>query len=94
MSKYYDSLHLGELSEPGDHVYVIHTYDKIVYGFNNNTIFESGSIVNNPYFLNDLLNSDDNEYYTEKLNNSNFWKRVGKLPNTSKVKYEKFKSEK
>lgn len=94
ISKYYDILHLGELSQPGDHVYIIHTYDKIVYGFNNNTIFENGRIVNNPHFLNNLLNLDDNEYFIEELNNSKFWKRVKKLPNASKVKYEKFKFKK
>lgn len=81
ISKYYDPLHLAEITKSGDEVCVFHTDDKIVYGFNNGTIFEDPSVpfINNPNFL--------DETYTS-ISIKEFCNRIGELSEKEQQKYE------
>lgn len=96
ISGYYDPLHLAEITKPGDDVYVIHTLGKIVYGFNNGTIFGNTLPINNPDFLDKPAytedhNHDSKENYFKmysKMSVTEFWTRVGELPEEDQQKYE------
>ena len=81
MSKYYDPLYMGNITKPGDEVWVIHTVGKIVYGFNNKTIFGDFKDINNPNFLKDSSKKTN-------VNLAKFWRRVNKLPKEKQKKYE------
>ena len=100
MSRYYDPLHLANITKPGDKVYIISTLEKIVYGFNNQTIFNVGTSINTPNFKNKVayIKDEDNDINSESKESyfigwgfsvKEFWKRVNELSYEEQQKYEK-----